>query len=140
MIPLTNDPILIIHVICEEAFSVTGSKSDVVMIPFTGTAEGPLFQGKIIGTGVDTQKIPKGGRAFLSARYMLEGKDFEGRECRIFIENQGEDMNCCTPKVVTDSAALAELEDLPLKAVVTPSEGGVTVKVYKEDEAWQRSV
>lgn len=133
MIPLTNGPILIIHVICEEAYSVRGSRTDVVMIPFTGTADSSFFKGKIIGTGVDTQKIPKGAKAFLSARYMLEGQDFTGQECRIFIENQGDDMNCCRPTIVTDSEALAELEEISLKAVVEPAEGGVTVKIYKED-------
>lgn len=134
---LIENPVLIIHVICEEAYSVAGRKSDIVMIPFTGTAESPYFNGKIIGTGVDTQKISKEGHAFLSARYMLEGKDCDNCNCRIFVENQGDDMNCCTPKVVTDSKVLAWLEDTPLKAVVEPSEGGVTVTIYKENGSWQ---
>ena len=42
-------------------------------------------------------------------------------------------MNCCRPTVVTDSKALAELEEAGLLAVVTPAEGGVTVKIYRED-------
>lgn len=140
MIPLTNEPIFTIHVICKGAYSVMGSQSDVVMIPFTGTADGPYFKGQILGTGVDTQKIPKGGKAFLSARYMLEGVDYEGQMCRVFIENQGDDMNCCKPVIVTDSKALAEFEDMPLRAVVEPAEGGVTVKIYKEDTLWHQSV
>ncbi len=132
-----KEAILVINVICNESYGVSGTHSDVVMIPFTGTADSDYFKGKIIGTGVDTQKIPKGKRAFLSARYMLEGKDYEGQECRIFIENQGDDMACCKPVIVTDSRALAELENIPLRAVVEPVEGGVTVKIYKEKDVWQ---
>lgn len=127
----TNEPILVIHVKCEEPYSVDGHRQKIVMIPFTGTAESPYFTGSIIGIGVDTQKIPHGGSMFLSARYMLQGKDYTGASCRIFIENQGSDMNHCTPLVVTDSEVLAELETLPLRATVLPAEGGVTVRIYR---------
>ena len=131
---MKEEAILIINVVCEEAYSVNGKNTDIVMIPFTGTAESAYFKGKIIGTGVDTQKIPKGEKTFLSARYMLEGEDYTGQRCRIFVENQGNDMNCCKPVIVTDSEALAELENIPLRAIVEPAEGGVTVNIYKEKE------
>lgn len=127
-----NEPLLVINVQCGEAYGVCGSTQDIVMIPFTGTAESSLFKGKIIGTGVDTQFIAKGEKAFLSARYMLEGEDISGQKCRIFIHNQGNDMGCCKPTVVTDSKALAELETMKLRSVVTPVAGGVTVRIYKE--------
>ena len=127
-----NEPILVVNLKCGEAYSVNGVTKDIVMIAFTGTSESPFFSGTILGTGVDTQKSPKGEAAFLSARYMLEGEDFTGQKCRIFIENQGTDMNCCKPTVVTDSKALAELEAIPLRSVVVPADGGVTVKIYKE--------
>ena len=78
-----------VRVKCEEPLKVTGAKTDIVMIPFTGEATGPYFTGHIIGTGVDTQKIEKGGIPFLSARYMLEGKDYGNTPCKMFIENQG---------------------------------------------------
>lgn len=129
---LNNEPLLVINVQCGEAYSVSGSTQDIVMIPFTGTAQSSLFRGKIIGTGVDTQFIAKGEKAFLSARYMLEGEDIDGQKCRIFIHNQGSDMSCCRPTVVTDSKALAELETMELRSVVIPVEGGVTVSIYKE--------
>ena len=103
---------LVVHVTCGEAYSVSGGQQDVVMIPFTGTADGPYFSGRIIGTGADTQKIPKGGSAFLSARYMLEGED-------------------CG---VTDSKALAEFEKMPLTASVVPDGNSVTIKIYKEEK------
>ena len=129
-----ESPLLVIHVECGEAYSVCGSTQDIVMIPFTGTANSPYFVGTVMGTGVDTQKIPKGGSAFLSARYMLEGEDFEGQKCRIFIENQGTELKHCTPSIVTDSKALAEFEKMPLTASVVPDGNSVTIKIYKEEK------
>ncbi len=126
---MENKPILRINVECGEAYGVCGANQDIVMIPFGGKAESDLFSGEIIGTGVDTQRISKDGKAFLSARYMLDGEDCKGQKCRIFIENQGGDMNNCTPKIVTDSTALAFLETAKLRAVVTPCENGVTVEI-----------
>ena len=38
---------------------VAGHTRDICMIEFGGTAAGPYFNGEVIGTGVDTQKIEK---------------------------------------------------------------------------------
>lgn len=128
-----DEPVLVVSVKCEEPFGVSGENGGIVMIPFTGTSESPYFKGKILGTGVDTQKISEEGKVFLSARYMLDGTDYSGQKCRIFIENQGSDMSACKPTVVTDSKALSELETAVLRSVVELAEGGVTVKIYKEE-------
>lgn len=125
-------PILTINVKCLESFSVSGSKTNICMIPFTGTAESEYFSGKIIGTGTDTQKTPNGGRMSLSARYMLEGTDHAGNKCRIFIENQGDFETGFRPMIVTDSPALAHWETTPLYAAVESVEDGVTVKIFME--------
>lgn len=127
-----DEPVLVISVKCEEPFGVSGDNGGVVMIPFNGTSESSYFKGRILGIGVDTQRITREGKVFLSARYMLEGTDFSGQKCRIFIENQGSDMSACKPTVITDSKALSELETAVLRSVVEPAEGGVTVKIYKE--------
>lgn len=126
-------PILTINVQCYESIGVNGSKTNICMIPFTGTAEGEYFSGKTVGTGVDTQKTPKGGRMSLSARYMLEGKDRSGNECRIFIENQGDFETGFRPLVVTDSPELAYLETAALYSTVESVEGGVIVKIFMEE-------
>ena len=81
--------LLTIHVTLTGSFDVNNGTEAVVMLPFTGTAEGEFFTGKTVGSGVDTQKLENGSLKRLSARYMLEGKDFTGAECRIFIENNG---------------------------------------------------
>ncbi len=122
--------LLEIKVICHEPISVKGSSTEKVMIPFDGTAEGPLFSGKIIGPGVDTQTIRQ-GEFVLSARYMLEGTDAEGKKCRIFIENQGNWEKGFHPEIVTDSEILKDWEKGGLSATVEPAPGGVTVRIFR---------
>jgi len=56
-----------------------------VMIPFTGEVLGPLFKGKVLPGGVDTQEIRSDGLKKISARYFIETDDGE----KIFIENNG---------------------------------------------------
>lgn len=125
--------LLEIKVKCEEPLRVVGAQKDIVMIPFTGEASGPYFSGHVMNTGVDTQKIEKDGSTMLSARYMLEGTDFGGNRCRIFIENQGIWKKGFTPMIVTDSPLLAEWETAELYAEVDGIPGGVLVKVFKKD-------
>lgn len=110
---------------------VAGHTRDICMIDFDGTATGPYFHGEVIGTGVDTQKIEKTKEMVLSARYMLEGKDSAGNNCRIFIENNGSDFNNCKPTVYTNSPLLADWETSDLTAKVIPKEGGVTIQIYR---------
>ena len=123
-----------IHVDCGEPVSVTGVNRTVVMIPFTGEAAGELFNGRVIGTGVDTQKIDRDKKAILSARYMLEGQDASGNACRIFIENQGEWGAELTPKIVTDSQLLARWEDADLYATAEGIPGGVIIRIFSRGE------
>ncbi|OPJ65145.1 hypothetical protein [Clostridium oryzae] len=66
----------------------------------------------------------------LCAIYLLEGKDFNGNKCSVFIENNGEALEKCTPIIVTNSADLQFLSEAELTAKVTPSEYGVEVKIY----------
>ncbi len=121
-----------IRVECGEAVSVRGQETTIVMIPFTGTTEGPYFKGKTVGTGVDTQRIGKDGIARLSARYMLEGTDAAGNACRIFIENEGSGQEGFTPRIVTDSPLLKGWETEELGAAVDGIPGGVLVKIFRK--------
>ena len=125
------EQLLEIRVACHEAVRVKGSAREIVMIPFTGEAEGPLFSGRVIGTGVDTQVIAC-GKVTLSARYMLEGRDADGNPCRIFIENQGSMEDGLRPSVVTDSPLLRDWEAACLRSTVEGAPGGVTVRIYRE--------
>lgn len=127
--------IMTVHVILSKnVYSVKGKEMDICMLPFTGSVEGKYFNGKIIGEGVDTQKIEHNGTAMLSARYMMEGTDFNGNKCRVFVENNGESLEKCTPMIVTDSADLQFLSNTNLSAVVVTNEQGVDVKIYKSEK------
>lgn len=111
----------------------------VVMISFTGNVTGKYFQGEVLEGGIDTQIIGKfGDRHSLSARYMLQGRDFTGEECRIYIENNGdahkkwEDALFRTyPKMITNSKALSFLNDDLFVAEGLPTEWGVDIKIYR---------
>jgi len=111
----------------------------VTMISFKGQVTGKYFEGEILDGGVDTQVIGRlGSRHTLSARYMLEGKDHAGVRCKVYIENNG-NMNYNSknvlfrsyPKVITDSKALAFLNDDILVAEGRSTESGLDIIIYR---------
>lgn len=104
-------------------------KRSATMISFTAKAKSRHFVGETVGTGVDTQRVIDLNYS-LSARYMLKGVDYTGTPCRIFIENNGDSMENCTPMIITDSEALKDWNTAVLRSKVLPAEGGVTVKIY----------
>ena len=124
-----SELIMTINVIVFEAQTLEGQYSRVVMIPFSAEATGKYFSGKTIANGIDTQITTKDGFS-LSARYMLEGADFSGKQCRIFIENSGTSLDNCRPKIYTDNKELAFLEKAELAAKVECVEEGVVVRIY----------
>ena len=101
----------------------------VNMISFEGEASGPYFSGKVLPGGIDTQR---GGQ--LSARYMLEGTDCEGKPCKMFIENNGKFGSPFTsPSIVTDSKALAALTSDSLVGQIDNSDGKLTIRISRVD-------
>ena len=94
------------------------------------------FQGEILPGGVDTQKQIGGGARTLSARYILEGTDYKGNKCKIFIENngtmQGAEMKT-KPIILTDSTHLKWLETADLYGTITGRAGGVLIQFYQEN-------
>lgn len=124
------EKILEIDVEITGANKVEGNNKTIVMIEFKGDAKGPLFTGKVVGTGVDTQKISKDGVCLLSARYMLEGIDSEGKDARIFIENNSDGNGNTIPTIVTDSNVMAPYEDKQLISEITGTEKGVLVEIF----------
>ena len=62
---------------------------EIVMIPFKGTVTGEIFNGIVEPCGVDTQVVNAAGVRHMSARYMLTGKDQDGEDAHIYIENNG---------------------------------------------------
>ena len=96
---------------------VSSGKGFFNMVLFDGECDCENFKGKVLPGGVDTQHYYAEGKGRISARYMLEGVDKEGKACKIYIHNDGEHDNGflpTTPKVYTDSEALRWLEDADL--------------------------
>jgi len=113
-----STPILELHVETDPAGTITlaGELGSVRMIPFKGTATGPVFSGMIEPCAVDTQITNPNEVRHMSARYMLTGKDSEGRDCHIYVENNGWFTDGARPKpfktvpaFITDSPVLAPL-------------------------------
>lgn len=111
-------PVLEIHVETDPAGTVTltGEIGSVKMIPFKGTVKGSIFNGIVEPCGVDTQITNQNEVRHMSARYMLTGKDKDGRDCHIYVENNGWFTDGARPKLfktvpifITDSPALAPL-------------------------------
>ena len=84
------------------------------MIPFAGVVDSKIFKGIVEPWGVDTQILDHAGIRHMSARYMLTGKDEEGNDCHIYIENNGYLPNVpsltfkTVPTFYTDSPVLAD--------------------------------
>lgn len=116
-----------------------GQNVDAELLFFDGTTETKWFQGKVLPGGVDTQLGDGGAVRKLSARYVLEGIDDKGKECRIFVENNGviqENGFCKTaPKIVTDSESLAWLENVNLTGELEFDDGKVIIRIFSTGEA-----
>lgn len=106
-------------------------KGNINMIPFTGSSDGYYFKGEVVGLGCDTQKWGVEGCPAFSARYLLKGTDYRGKACSIFIENNGDALDKCTPTIITDSLGLSEWETAKLRTIVIPGGAGVTVYCYR---------
>jgi len=122
-----------------EICSLKTSGQEVTMIPFTGTVRGEIFNGRVLHGGTDTQRVNLSGVRHMSARYMLDGEDYTGAKCRIFIENNGwfEEMKMpfkTVPTFLTDSAALAPyLHQNKFRGEGHPWEKGVCIKLFEVD-------
>ncbi len=95
---------------------------------FDGTASGEAFRGRILPGGVDTQIENPDGTGSLSARYILEGTDQEGRACRMYIDNKaglGEDVTY--PSCYSDSPALYWLKEATLRGRMVNDGDGLKI-------------
>ena len=98
--------LLDIRVILDACLDVRGEAGSATMICFHGDASSELFTGTILQGGVDTQIEYAGQKRVLSARYALEGTDYTGQKCRIFIQNEEKSHNyiyLCLPYSINDS-------------------------------------
>ena len=129
---------LTINVDLTETHEVVGTQGKSLMVLFSGYADCENFKGKILSGGVDTQLVSKDFAHTLSARYTLEGKDCDGQNCKIFIENQGTVENdgtlVTTPKIYTDSKRLSYLEKSSLYGTITPNGKGIVIHIFSREQ------
>ena len=118
-----------------------GPAGEVVMIPFSGTAEGEIFNGVVRPGGVDCQRVNLVGVRHMSARYLLEGEDSAGEKCHIFIENNGWFETQSTPfktvpTFITDSKTLAPyLHTNKFRGEGHGEPGGILIKFFEVENA-----
>ncbi|MBO6010596.1 MAG: DUF3237 domain-containing protein [Oscillospiraceae bacterium] len=112
---------------------------EAAILPFGGTVSGEVFSGRVLPGGADVQTVDASGVRHMCARYMLEGEDFTGAKCRVYIENNGwfsggtPTMQFRTiPTFLTDSEALAPLLHAGrFRGEGHPREGGVLIKLFR---------
>lgn len=120
---------------CNKVHEVKTENKTIIQILFDGRASGDFFSGEVLEGGVDMQTIYSDNSGTLSARYTLEGHDFTGRECRIFIENNAVfNEEYTSPKCLTDSPNLAFLNGASLKGKIINEEGKLTILILSDDE------
>ncbi|MCR5545247.1 MAG: DUF3237 domain-containing protein [Lachnospiraceae bacterium] len=128
-----KQPILVIDVDLDDAFEVKGHSGNASMLLFHGSCDCENFKGTILPGGVDTQKQVLGEEKLLSARYILEGKDKSGKDCRIFIENNTLPQSKQTkPMIYTDSKELQWLESADLYGEISGKKGGVIISIFEK--------
>lgn len=119
--------------------NMEGPYGAVTIIPFTGKTESDLFTGEILPGAVDVQVENVAGSRNMCAKYMFKGKDSEGAECYLYVENNGyfttankKDpfFNAC-PRFITDSRVLGEyLCQQHFRSEVQGRDWGVEIRIY----------
>ena len=130
--------IITLHVSITKSETVESEAGKVTMLSFDGTTETEWFTGETLPGGVDTQTQWSGQNNILSARYILEGTDDAGEKCRIYIENNGEDVNGVVktvPTVITNSESLAWLEKADLYGKLDFDTSGPVIRVISTGKA-----
>lgn len=128
------------HIIIDnsQVTAMEGPYGAVCFIPFGGYVESPLFSGTIVPGAADIQVEDQAGYRNMCAKYMFKGTDSEGKECFLFVENNGwlQDVNKndpfikAHPRFMTDSLTLgAYVCQDRFRSEVHGAENGVTIKI-----------
>lgn len=133
---MTENILLEIAIKIDNITEIHGGSKSVSIVYFSGKASSRFFTGKVMSGAADTQIHYKDRPAELSARYILEGVDYENNNCKIFIENNGAERGgsiITKPFIITDSAALKWLETTDLSGEVISENGNVIIRIYGEE-------
>jgi len=107
------------------------------LVLFEGIVKGSIFNGVVCAGGVDTQKENFCGVSGLSARYVLSGTDRTGKECKIFVENNGDfnhNFPYTVPHFLTDSEELAWLEEGDYSGMIDNEDGELVIRIFGEEK------
>ena len=129
--------ILTINVNLTDIYEVKGKSAEAVMINFGGDAKSEFFEGVILPGGVDTQREYSDKPFSLSARYMLKGKDKDGKDCLLFIENNGtatDGVVTTSPRLLSDSPSLAWLETARTSGSISDKDGELLITIRIETD------
>lgn len=111
----------------------------VTVIPFTGRTESEIFTGEILPGAVDVQIETQDHVRNLCAKYMFQGKDQKGNDCKLFVENNGytQPVNQqdpyinAYPRFLTDSPELGNyLCQNRFRSEVQGTDQGVEIRIY----------
>lgn len=141
---MPTSPIMTIHVLIDRSNCPEMAMPDgkVKIIPFTGTVDGPLFQGVVMTGAADVQITNPAGVRQMCAQYMLEGVDHTGAKCHVFVENHGYFERDHRPSpfeawpiLRTDSPALRNaLHGIHFRAEGHHNERGIDIKIFDTNE------
>lgn len=130
---LYTKTVLTLSVTDKDLYSVDGNTCRVDMQYFDGEASGDYFTGNTSEEGTVVIKDYKEGDTQLCARYMLKGTDPDGKNCSIFIEDNGTADETgafiTKPTIITDSDALAWLETADLQGRISETDGQKTIRI-----------
>lgn len=128
-----------IHTKGKEISHMNGINGEVTIIPFDGTVSSDLFCGEILPGAADIQVTNPAGVRHMCARYMFHGTDSCGKECFLYVENNGyferdnkpRPFEAC-PVFMTDSEVLAPyLHTARFRSEGYGYEGGVDIRIYE---------
>ena len=122
----------------EDRTEMLTKNGKVLFIPFGGEVQSDLFCGTVRPGAADVQVTNAAGIRPMAAKYIFEGKDYTGQECRLFVENNGyfepgsqpRPFQAC-PTFMTDSEALADYFHRPhFRAEGWGHPGGVDIRIF----------
>lgn len=117
--------------------TVDGSTCRVNMQYFDGDASGEYFNGNVYKESSNVKKTYKDGRITNCARYILKGNDDKGKECMIFIQDDGvtnDGVTVTKPRILTNSPSLSWIEKADIQGRVVTDENGNSVVTYMWNE------
>lgn len=123
--------------------TVEGSTCTVDMQYFDGEASGDYFNGTVYKESSNVKKTYKDGRVTNRAGYILKGTDDAGKECMIFIQDDGianDGVTVTKPLILTNSQSLSWMEKADIQGRVVTDENGDTVVKYVWNESNEEPV